>query len=157
MADISETPHTKRYIFRGGEKACLKANLAFGLELPRVACHATVSGERAALWLGPDEWLLLGNGFNMQPIEIPHSLVDVSHRQVGIELKGDHAADILNIGCPLDLDVNIFTVGMCTRTVFGKAEIILWRRDVHRFHIEVWRSFSNYVSGLLAVAQKEHV
>ncbi len=157
MADISEAPHTERYIFRGGEKACAEADMAFGMNLPREACHAKVTGERAALWLGPDEWLLLGNGFNVQLTALPYSQVDVSHRQIGIQLKGNHAADMLNIGCPLDLDDAIFTTGMCTRTVFGKAEIILWRQDVQTFHIEVWRSFGDYVRGLLAIAQKEYM
>jgi sarcosine oxidase subunit gamma len=38
---------------------------------------------------------------------------------------------------------------MCTRTVFAKADIVLWRTQENAFHVEVWRSFAGYVTGLL--------
>ena len=56
-----------------------------------------VGDGRAAIWLGPDEWLLIAEGVDPEVVaaEIeaalsatPHSLVDVSHRQVGIEVRG---------------------------------------------------------------------
>ncbi|MFX8747406.1 sarcosine oxidase subunit gamma family protein, partial [Acinetobacter baumannii] len=59
----------------------------------------------------------------------PHSLVDVSHRNTAIQIAGPAAADVLNAGCPLDLRLDAFPVGMCTRTLFAKAEIVLWRTD----------------------------
>jgi sarcosine oxidase subunit gamma len=55
----------------------------------------------------------------------------------------------LSGACPLDLDLAEFPVGMCTRTVLAKADIVLWRTQENRFHLEVWRSFSGYVTGLL--------
>ena len=76
-------------------------------------------------------------------------MVDVGHRQAGLVLEGPGAMDALAAGCPLDLHPTAFPVGMCTRTVFGKAEIVLWRQDMDRFHVEVWRSFAAYVCGLL--------
>jgi len=78
---------------------------------------------------------------------IAHSLVDVSDRQVTIELRGPAARDILSHGCPLDLDPAEFTAGMCTRTIFAKAEVVLWRRSAEEYHLEVGRSFSGYVLG----------
>jgi sarcosine oxidase subunit gamma len=41
---------------------------------------------------------------------------------------------------------------MCTRTVLGKCDIVLWRRAVDAFRIEVWRSFADYASRFLAEA-----
>ena len=79
---------------------------------------------------------------------VPHSLVDVSDRQVGIVLEGPQAANMLNAGCPLDLQ-GAFPVGMCTRTVFAKAEIVLWHTATETWRIEVWRSFAAYLRGLL--------
>jgi len=81
---------------------------------------------------------------------IPHGLVDISHRQFAIELTGSHAATILSGACPLDLDLAEFPIGMCTRTVFAKADIVLWRTGATTFHVEVWRSFASYVTGILA-------
>ena len=73
-----------------------------------------------------------------------HSLVDVSHRQIGLIASGPAAARVLNAGCPLDLDPRAFPVGMATRTLYDKAEIVLWRRGESAFHVEVWRSFAPY-------------
>jgi sarcosine oxidase subunit gamma len=81
---------------------------------------------------------------------VPHSLVDVSHRQLAFTLKGPHAAWLLAHGCPLDLDLAAFPVGMCTRTLFVKAEILLWRTAADAFRVEVSRSFADYVVALLA-------
>ena len=62
------------------------------------------------------------------------------------------AADVLSAGCPLDLDLDEFQVGMCTRTLFGKAEVVIWRTATSSFRLEVWRSFAAYVIGLLDAA-----
>ena len=45
----------------------------------------------------------------------------------GSTVTGALAADILSTGVMLDLDPAAFPVGMATRTLFVKAEIVLWR------------------------------
>jgi sarcosine oxidase subunit gamma len=130
--------------------------------LPAAACRAELSGERAALWLGPDEWLLvapLAQSALALRIEralagLPHSLVDVSHRQVALLLEGPHAATLLASGCALDLDVAAFPVGMCARTMLAKAEVLLWRTGALSFRLEVWRSFAPYVTQFLGEAAR---
>ncbi len=87
--------------------------------------------------------------------DLPHALVDVSHRQCAVEVSGVHAANILNGACPLDIDIAEFPVGMCTRTVLAKAEIVLWRIREDAFHVEFWRSFAGYVTALLAEIASE--
>ena len=62
---------------------------------------------------------------------------------------------VLAAGCPLDLDPEHFPVGMCTRTVLAKSEIVLWRRGPALFHIEVWRSFAVYVTAFLGQAARD--
>ena len=137
------------------------AGEALGFRISQDACRASVDGTRAALWLGPDERLVLGPetlnveiaGAVEQALrDLPHSLVDVSHRQTALEVRGPQADTVLNAGCPLDLDLQAFPIGMCTRTVLAKAEIVLWRTSADTFHIEVWRSFAAYVSRFLAAA-----
>jgi len=61
---------------------------------------------------------------------------------------------LLAAGCPLDLDASAFPVGMCTRTMLAKAEIVLWRTDPQVFRVEVWRSFVAYVSQFLGEAAR---
>ena len=152
-----------RFSFRGGEEAEEVCGLAFGCVLPRRACWAHERGERAALWLGPDEWLLLAPEAETAALfaaveaalgSEPHSLVDVSHRQVGFAVAGRRAADLLNSGCPLDLDPSAFGVGACTRTVLAKCDVVLWRREPDAFRLEVNRSFADYLAGYLRVAER---
>ena len=139
-----------------GDRAAL--GRACGIELPDTPCRATTAGPVSALWLGPDEWLLLApHGTADLPARVEGAaVVDIGHRQVGLVVEGPGAAALLATGCPLDLHPTAFPAGMCTRTVFAKAEIVLWRpREGERFHIEVWRSFAPYVHERLSNAARE--
>ena len=157
-------PAAARFIFRGDAAAQVAAGTGLGVPLATVACRAATNGARAALWLGPDEYLLIVPGSEATALAAglasalgaqPHSLVDVSHRQVALELSGPHAEWLLAAQCPLPLDASAFPVGMCTRTVFSKAEIVLWRCTPQTFRIEVGRSFSRYVVDLLGEIARE--
>jgi sarcosine oxidase subunit gamma len=155
-------PPIGRFILRGGPLVMAAAGHALGLAISQTVCKSWINVNRAALCLGPDEHLLLGPDAAeiaavLEPAlrDLPHSLVDVSHRQTALEVSGRHAAVVLNAGCPLDLDLGAFPVGMCTRTLLAKAEIVLWRTGDETFHVEVWRSFAAYVSGFLAEAARE--
>jgi sarcosine oxidase, subunit gamma len=157
-------PPAARHVLRGAAPVLDTAGDALGLSLSMPACRASMNAALAALWLGPDERLLLGEDDSAADTsnriaralgDRPHSLVDVSHRQLGLAISGAHAATVLAAGCPLDLDHSAFPVGMCTRTVLGKAEIVLWRIAEDDFHLEVWRSFAAYVSGVIAEAARE--
>ncbi len=158
---MSATPAMSRYILRG-EAAIGPAGAVLGLTIPARPCIAAVMADHAALWLGPDEWLLLlPERYDPASLEaalsgIACSLVDVSHRQTAIVLEGPGAAETLNAAVPLDLSDPAFPVGMCVRTIFEKAEIVLWRTAHQRFHLEVWRSFAPYVWELLDLVRAEN-
>lgn len=148
-ARVSRLPPMARLLLRG-DPAVLGP--AFQIDLPQTPCTSTV-GDRSVLWLGPDEWLLLADRGDERwaAWHSDHAAaVDIGARQIGLHLTGARAADVLAVACPLDLDLRSFPTGACTRTVFGKAEIVLWRREEHCFHLEVWRSFAAYVEALLA-------
>jgi sarcosine oxidase subunit gamma len=147
-----------RYVLRGDARVAAAAREVLGLNVPLEACRASQRGERAALWLGPDEWLLLAAQAEAAPLAtaldaalgaVPHSLVDVSHRQIALRLSGAQAATLLAAGCALDLHPSRFPAGMCTRTMLGKAEIVLWRTGGSDFRVEVWRSFAAYLCAFL--------
>ena len=160
MADLATGPDHARFVLRGRPDAVAAAGSALGFALPQDACRAASAGARHALWLGPDEWLILAPTGETKTLfaalesamaEHPHALVDVSARQVGLALDGPDAETTLAVGCPLDLDIAAFPIGMCTRTVLAKAQIVLWRTGETMFHLEVWRSFAAYVRGVLQV------
>ncbi len=158
---IADTPRSERFIFRGGEEARAACSAAFGAELPARLGAAGGSAERAALWLGPDEWLMIAEGQSAEALAaaiedalsgLAHSLVDVSDRQVALIVSGADAARALSAGCPLDLRLTGFPVGMATRTLFDRAEIVLWRLGETEFRVEVWRSFSPWLAAALTEA-----
>ena len=158
---LSAAPAASRYILRG-EATVSPAGAVLGLTIPTRPCTTALVGDHAALWLGPDEWLLLlpamhdTTSLAAALTGIPCSLVDVSHRQTAIILEGPGAADTLNAAVPMDLSNAAFPVGMCVRTIFEKAEIVLWRTGLDRFHVEVWRSFGPYVWELLDLVRTEN-
>ncbi|MCW3836957.1 sarcosine oxidase subunit gamma [Sphingomonas canadensis] len=128
-----------------------------GLPLPRETGAVSDRAGLAILTLGPGEWLLIGEPGAVPSVAaagdalgaLPHSAVDVSERQIGFTLSGPGAAEVLAAGCPLDLDSAAFPPGRATRTLFHKAEVVLWRQAADRFHIEVWRSFAPYAAALI--------
>ncbi len=160
---IMDAPPADRFVFRGGEAAREACSVAFGAELPARLGAVGRFGEQAAIWLGPDEWLLIAEGGSVETLAAaleaglagaPHSLVDVSHRQVGLIVTGAVAARVLNAGCPLDLRLKSFPVGMATRTLFDRAEIVLWRLAEAEFRVEVARSFSPWLAAALTEAAR---
>lgn len=167
MAEQGETlrllPPATRFILQCGREARDRAGVAFGLPMPEAACRAEAAAGRAALWLGPDERLLLapdGTGdavagaLEAALAGLPHSLVDVSHRQVALRIAGPRASELLASGCPLDLDPDAFPAGMCTRTVLARAEVVLWRLSPEEYHLETGRSFAGYVLGWLGETER---
>jgi sarcosine oxidase subunit gamma len=127
--------------------------------LPLTPNTAWEDGPRAALWLGPDEWLVLGPphaGTNIVG-ELEHALgglhrsvIDVSANRVAIELGGPDRFELLASGCPLDLHPRAWRSGMCAQTLFAKAQVIVHEREATT-GLLVRPSFADYlVERLLA-------
>jgi heterotetrameric sarcosine oxidase gamma subunit len=144
---------------RADTAAAATIGMAIGVLLGTAPCRVVIVRDRTALWLGPDEWLVLApeseTALAQQPLAAFGSVVDVSHAYVGIEVSGPRAAWCINAFNTLDLDLHAFPVCGCTRTLFGKAEIVLWRAEAEVFRIEVARSYAPYVRACLAEAIRE--
>lgn len=161
---LRQLPPATRLVLRGIPQVLAAAADALGLARSDAPCRAVRNDGRAALWLGPDERLLLGAADAAEEMVgllqhalagMPNSLVETSHAQTAFEVSGPRAAVALNTGCPLDLDLAPFPVDMCTRTVFAKAQIVLWRTGPEAFRIETGRTFAPYVTKILALAARE--
>jgi sarcosine oxidase subunit gamma len=121
--------------------------------LPRTPNTVWEDGPRAALWLGPDEWLILGppgsQGDIVHELEAAldgthRSVVDVSDNRVALEISGPRVRDLLAKGCALDLDPPAWGVGRCAQTMLGRAQVILHERTATT-GLLVRPSFSNYL------------
>ena len=125
--------------------------------LPIEPNRAVDDGRRAALWLGPDEWLILGPPGAAAEIageleaafaHVDRSVVDVSANRVAIELTSAGRLDLLAHVCPLDLDARIWATGRCAQTLLGRAQVVLQERT-ETTGILVRPSFADYVVDLL--------
>lgn len=133
VARVSLAAPVARLVLRArGDLAAL--NAALGVTLPSVVGHRAGAGEIEVLCLGPDEWML-----HLPPGQVgavsascaalmgshPHSLVDVSGREVTLEIDGPRAAELLTLGCARDVEA--IPVGQGRRTAFDNVTVILWR------------------------------
>lgn len=149
-----------RLSLRARADAVAPLSAAFGVALPQTPKSSASSGKRHALWLGPDEWLLIDEeGADLCAVAAAaaalHSAVDVSHCNTAIAVLGEGAEATLAAGCPQDLSLAAFPVGACSRTILGKIEVVLWRRGEEEFRVEAWRSFAGYAFDFLSEAARD--
>ena len=151
---MTAAQHCARLNLRATDRGALAFEKTLGFALPTTPGQAVSKASRSALWIGPDEWLILDEKNAVEDL-MPKgaakefSAVDISHRNVAYLLSGDGAANVLNAGCPRDLSLAAFPVGTASRTIFGKVEVVLYRTKKDAFRLECWRSFAPYVWGLL--------
>ncbi|TLS45420.1 sarcosine oxidase subunit gamma [Streptomyces montanus] len=142
--------------------------LALDLQLPLEPNTVVRAGELAALWLGPDEWLLVGPPGSGRDLESrireaagdePVSVTDVSAQRTTLLVAGPRARDLLAHGCSLDLHPRAFGAGRCAQTTLGRTQIVLVARDEPRagFWVLVRSSFAGYLADWLLDAATEHI
>lgn len=132
----------------------LRAGLGFAL--PQIPNTTSSGGDRSALWLGPDEWLVTGPEDQQELIEgalrsalsdAPGAVTDVSANRTVVELRGPLARDVLATGCPVDLHPRVFGPGRCAQTLLGKAQVIVQLAEpTPAFWVYVRSSFAGYVA-----------
>lgn len=141
--------------------------LTLGLQLPLEPNTVVRAGELTALWLGPDEWLLVGPPGSERDLESriraaagdddPVSVIDVSAQRTTLLVAGPRARDLLAHGCSLDLHPRAFTPGSCAQTTLGRTQVVLVARDEPRagFWVLVRSSFAGYLADWLLDAATE--
>ena len=155
---LSTLPPAHRISLRVPAASVAALSKALGLALPQKPKTSASKGGRTALWLGPDEWLVIDDANDpledCASVEALHSAVGISHRNIAISVTGPGAANAVNAGCPQDLSLAAVPVGACSRTILGKVEIVLLRTGENAFRVECWRSFSDYVLTFLTEAAR---
>jgi sarcosine oxidase subunit gamma len=107
-----------------------------GANLPTEPNTTVVSadGTRQVVWLGPDEWLVVGEPGGGPALEGAiraaigdgrGAVVDVSANRTVISVSGPRARDLLAFGCSIDLDERRFKPGMCAQTLLARANVII--------------------------------
>ncbi|TGQ33880.1 MULTISPECIES: sarcosine oxidase subunit gamma [unclassified Mesorhizobium] len=157
---LAVLPPAERISLRAPEASVAALSKALGVTLPRKPKTSVAKAGRTALWLGPDEWLVLDQAAkdplaDCAKVTALHSAVGISNRNVAIAVTGPAAAATINAGCPQDLSLDAFPVGAASRTILGKVEIVLLRTAADAFRVECWRSFSDYVFTFLSEAARD--
>jgi sarcosine oxidase subunit gamma len=124
-----------------------------GGPLPVVPGAVVDAGARHILWLGPDEWLVVGPPDDHDLLSLAEpgaSIVDVSANRTTVEVT---SRELLEHGCALDLHPRAFHAGHCAQTTVARTQVILWQTsDAPTYRLLVRPSFAHYLADWLTDA-----
>jgi sarcosine oxidase subunit gamma len=133
---------------------------ALDVDLPLAPNTSTETPPVSALWLGPDEWMLICAAGSEAAVADSlrdaltgryAAVVDVSDARTMFRLSGPAARTILGKGCAIDLHPRAFAFGDVAQTMIAKAAVILHQiadesdENGSAFDIYVARSFADYL------------
>ncbi|MBA8824026.1 sarcosine oxidase subunit gamma [Saccharopolyspora lacisalsi] len=166
---IAEEPFLAQVTVRVDPKspAAERVGTALGGMLPNQSGEVVLAGDLTVLWLGPDEWLVVGPEGRDRDVQErvtaaldgEHgAVVDVSANRTVLSVTGPRARDLLNKGCALDLHPRAFESNRCAQTMLARAGVILVRRDAEApsFWLLVRSSFARYLADWLVDAAEEY-
>ncbi|GAA2797578.1 sarcosine oxidase subunit gamma [Saccharopolyspora taberi] len=169
VVEIGEVPFQAQITLRADPKGAgaERAGTALGTMLPTQPGEVAASETVRVLWMGPDEWLLVGAQGSAEEIQSTltealagehASIVDVSAHRTVVRVAGPKAEELLSKGCALDLHPRSFEAGRCAQTMLAHAEVVLVRNSVEppEFWVFVRSSFSRYLADWLADAASEY-
>ena len=127
---------------------------ALNLELPVQPCSSVADALHRLVWVGPDDWFVIGPKGQAAAIEsrlrtaltgMHHALTDVSGGYTVLHLSGTPVREVLAQGCPLDLHPRAFGPGSSAGSLFFKTSIWLWQTDeAPTYEVLVRSSFMGY-------------
>lgn len=183
---VSELPFLSMISLRvdPSSAAAARVEQALGVALPGSGAVATATaGEGAVapgpasatgegpsvLWLGPDEWLVVGADDDATTVLTlldaavggdRGSVVEVSSHHTTLVIRGPQARDLLEKGCTVDLHPRSFGAGQCARTTFARGQLLLWQTDADGplgpvYRLLIGSSFAGYFADWLTDAAAE--
>lgn len=166
---LTALPYRPSLILRGesGDEAFTAAcRAALGFDLPLAPNHAGSHGAFTALWLGPSEWLIMGEDAGGRLRDglagCRHAIVLQGDGRQIIALSGPRARDVLAKLCPLDLESPDLAPGpapgpgCCARSLLARCDMLLHPQPDGAYHIHVSRSLADYAWRTLAEAGREY-
>src|SRR5690606_15199097 len=110
---VTTLPPAERISLRAPAASLAALSKALGVKLPEKPKTSAAKAGRTALWLGPDEWLVIDEAGkdplgDVAGVAGLHSAVGISHRNVAFAITGLAAEATINAGCPQDLSLRVF-------------------------------------------------
>jgi sarcosine oxidase, subunit gamma len=131
-----------------GETFFAACESALGVRPPTEPNTVATAGALSVLWLGPDEWLVIGP----EPAQLRTALagihsavVDVTSSRKALTVSGEHAEEIMAKAATLDFSVAAFPTGSCAQTNIARTQGIIWRRGAKEFVLYVRSSLAPYL------------
>lgn len=164
---LSEWPLASLYVLRGApDLVAGPVQAVLGLVLPQAVRQTAIGDAGSLLWIGPDEWAIIGAGENLAALQASlagqhHQLVEVTDAYAGIEIAGSTCREVLAKLTAIDLHPRAFQPGDAVATNMAKSNIWLWlqpdtaQMDAAAFRLIVRRSHADYLWCLLAEAGRE--
>ena len=135
-----------------GEAFFAACEKALGVRPPSAANTVATAGDRSILWLGPDEWLVVGStlpDLKKALAGIHSAVVDVTSSRKVLRVTGERAEEIMAKAATLDFSLAAFPAGTCAQTNIARTQGIIERRAAQEFLIYVRSSFAAYLAAWL--------
>ena len=128
--------------------------------LPIEANTSTASDKLTAIWLSPDEWMVVSSElvskdtnkyelhemlFNSISKTTLGAVVDVTDQFVQLELKGENIYEIFSAGSPFNFNEFKEKKGSTTQTLLNNIDVIIQNKGENLVNLFVRRSFSEHL------------
>jgi len=128
--------------------------------LPIEANTSSSSNNYTAIWLSPDEWMIVSNNtinkenndykieellFNNISKTNLGSVTDVTDQFVTINISGEKIFDLLSTGCPFDFNNFKSKKGASAQTLLTQIDVIIHHNEINSVNLFVRRSFSAHL------------
>jgi sarcosine oxidase subunit gamma len=159
--EMKEIKPVMKLIIRGKTKnfiTTIGKNL--NIILPTEASTSTSGEALTALWLSPDEWMLLSNKVVSEDTniyEVEDNLInnitkanlgavtDVSDQFVMINIKGSKVFDLFATGSPFNFNEFKNKKGSVIQTILSHIDVIIHLTEINEVNLLVRRSFSEHL------------
>lgn len=146
------------------KKFMAAAKSVLGFDLPKTPRTSNAWGDVKALWLSPDQWLVLCprdktaallESLNAALIKIYSLCVDVSDMRAIIRLTGEGVHEILMKGCSLDLLSDEYAPGTVRRVRFAEIAALINIVEDHTIELYMFVSYAEYAWEFLLKAARK--
>ena len=159
--ELKEIKPIMKLIIRGKTKNFITAiGKNLNMILPTEANTSTSGEALTALWLSPDEWMLVSNktvSEDTNTYKIEDNLIkniskvnlgavtDVSDQFVMINIKGNKVFDLFATGSPFNFNEFKDKKGSVIQTVLSHIDVIIHLTEINEVNLFVRRSFSEHL------------
>jgi len=159
--EMKEIKPIMKLIIRGKTKDFITAiGKNLNMILPTEANTSTSGEALTALWLSPDEWMLISNktiSEDTNTYKVEDNLInnisktklgaitDVSDQFVMINIKGSKVFDLLATGSPFNFNEFKNKKGSVVQTILSHIDVVIHLTEINNVNLLVRRSFSEHL------------